>query len=331
MKDINFIISEFGIKSGYIKYKKLGEGHINDTYKIYSSEGVFILQKINTDVFKEPEKVMQNIDFTLSHIKKEMLLNGENPDGRFPDYIKSGINNYLKYNGFWRIYKYLENTITVNKFQNTDIIQQFGKLLGSFHKYTESADITRLNITIPGFHNISENISRLFSFNKNAYDYNFFKNIYDYYISNRYIIGTKQLVHNDVKCSNILINTKSNMPCAIIDFDTIMPGYAAFDFGDAARSSCTDDNKINITKLKAFSKGYFSAGCSLSAKACSLGLLSITAELASRYLYDSITGCNYFKNINASEKLNKFYRLSALAENIYLNISEIEKAIIDSM
>ena len=38
MKDINFIISEFGIKSGYIKYKKLGEGHINDTYKIYSSE-----------------------------------------------------------------------------------------------------------------------------------------------------------------------------------------------------------------------------------------------------------------------------------------------------
>ena len=94
---------------------------------------------------------MQNIDFTLSHIKKEMLLNGENPDGRFPDYIKSGINNYLKYNGFWRIYKYLENTITVNKFQNTDIIQQFGKLLGSFHKYTESADITRLNITIPVF------------------------------------------------------------------------------------------------------------------------------------------------------------------------------------
>ncbi len=35
MKDINFIISEFGINSGYIKYKKLGEGHINDGKNIF--------------------------------------------------------------------------------------------------------------------------------------------------------------------------------------------------------------------------------------------------------------------------------------------------------
>lgn len=329
MKNISFIISEFGIKSELIKYKKISAGHINDTYKIYSSEGKFILQKINTNIFKQPEKVMQNIDIALSHIKKEMRLNGENSNGKFPDYLKSGNNNYIKHNGFWRIYKYLENTTTLDKFESKDIIEDFGRLLGNFHKYTKTADITKLNITISNFHNIKENLSGLLNLLKhdNFYKYNLYLDFYNYYLKNSYILTTKQLVHNDVKCSNILLSISDFKPCAIIDLDTIMPGFAAFDFGDAVRSSCTDNNKINLFKLSAFSKGYFSTGYKLSTKACSLGLLSITAELSARYLHDYMTDENYFKNINDFDKLNKSDNLAILAKNILTNISEIEKSI----
>lgn len=331
MNDINFILSEFGI-TDLIKYTKIESGHINDTYKIYSSDSTFILQKVNTEVFKEPEKIMHNIDITLSCIKREMRLKGENPDGKFPDYIMHGKNSYLNHNGFWRIYKFLDNTITMDKFDNINIINGFGKLLGSFHKYTENIDINNLYITIPDFHNINKNISKLFNFDKNAYNYKLFMKIYDYTQKNYHVLKSQQLVHNDVKCSNILINTDSNEPCAIIDLDTIMPGFAAFDFGDAVRSACTDNDKLNIYKLKAFSSGYFSAGSSnLSAKACTLGILSITAELASRYTYDYITCGNYFKNMSSSEKLNKSNKLSALSENIYSNINEIVNVIENSM
>lgn len=52
-----------GIAMDYVRY---GSGHINDTYLVKTrmsngTESRVILQRMNTSVFKEPEKLMENI------------------------------------------------------------------------------------------------------------------------------------------------------------------------------------------------------------------------------------------------------------------------------
>ncbi len=326
MEKLQNILSAFGIDTDFLKYEQINTGHINDTYKIYSDNLAYILQKINTDVFKEPEKVMHNIDIAQTVLKKNMKSAGKSLSGKIPLYLKAGTQNYLIDNGFWRIYPFIDGT-SAN--QETAFIYEFGKLLGEFHKFTKNTDSSKLYVTIPDFNNIEKNIAALLKYKDSFIESAiFFENFLDFYTSIKSKLSPKRLVHNDVKLANVLINPVTRIPEALIDFDTVMEGYAAFDFGDAVRSACISADKIiDKEKLYDFSKGYFSNYNVLSADECTLGILSIATELSARYLFDCLSNANVFKNLTYDEKNQRHKQLLTFAENIFRDFDDIKKII----
>lgn len=314
MENFSEILDEFGLNTSGLRWERIPTGHINDTYKIYSDGGRYILQKINTHVFKNPEKMMRNIDYAQTLIKKG--LEAENSESKFPEYLKSGNRNYLLKDGFWRIYPYIES---VSISPDCTSIKAFGSLLGKFHRYTESADISKLCTTIPDFHNIEKNISAVLQCdNITSEQRNFFSSFLDFYANAKKCLSPLRLVHNDVKWANVLINPVTLMPETLIDYDTVMAGYAAFDFGDAVRSACvTESNELNLQMLRSFSAGYMGEYKGISPEEAALGAISVTAELAARYLRDYLSGGNYFANLSAHEKLEKYEKNIKLAKNMY--------------
>ena len=95
------ICSEFDIKTDIEAY---GNGHINDTY-LCDTAPRFILQRLNTNVFKDPVSVMENIVNVTEHLSKKITAAGGDPMREtltvIPtksgcSYFKADENNYFR-------------------------------------------------------------------------------------------------------------------------------------------------------------------------------------------------------------------------------------------
>lgn len=322
MQDISSILYAFGITSTVIRYERITAGHINDTYKIYSDDGIFILQKINSDVFREPQKVMHNIDYAQQLIKHGLQAEGKYGSRKFTEYLKAENRNYFLKNGFWRVYRYIES---ISLPPDCRSVRTFGSLLGEFHKYTESADISRLYMTIPDFHNIEKNILAVLSCDGvTVAQQSAFRSLLEFIICSEKLLSPPRLVHNDVKWANVLIDPQTLLPETLIDYDTVMAGYTAFDFGDAVRSACvTQYFETDIKMLESFSEGYFSENNALDTEEAVFGIIAVSAELSARYLFDILSGTDYFVNLSDSEKMEKYHNNLRFAQNAFKNRDEI--------
>ena len=58
-KELITIIENFDIEE--LDVQRYGNGHINDTYVVVKGGVKMLLQRLNTNVFKNPEGVMDNI------------------------------------------------------------------------------------------------------------------------------------------------------------------------------------------------------------------------------------------------------------------------------
>src|SRR5690606_31493787 len=75
-----------------------------------------------------------------------------------------------------------------------------------------------------------------------------------------------RITHNDTKFNNVLLDKDDNVQC-VIDLDTVMPGFVAYDFGDAIRTiinSAAEDEQdtekitLNLPLFQSFTAGYLS-------------------------------------------------------------------------
>lgn len=311
MKNLLNILKLFGLNNKIKSIKQINSGHINSTYIVIYSDGKsYILQKLNSFVFKNPDKIMFNINLVCDKLKYTC---------NCPIFLESNNKNYITINNeIWRIYSYIENSVSYNNLDNLNYIFEFGKVISSFHKATESIDTSRLYITIKNFHDSVWHINRLLKLINNKHDeyFAFFSKSLKY----AEILKNKKLslkvTHNDVKCSNVLFDKNSGKGITLIDLDTVMPGLRVHDFGDGARSSCITNNKININKFKAYCKGYFSSVEVDCAEDFFLGMICITSELSARYLYDYLSNENYFSNKLPCEKFQRCNDLIKLSNSI---------------
>lgn len=325
MEDISEVVSGFGIPVSDMYYERIRTGHINDTYKVYSGGTKYILQRVNTAVFKDPRKVMHNIDLTLRTLKSECEKRGKTGK-KCLEYISVNDKNYFENNGFWRCCLYIENESVL---PSRDSVNKAGRVLGEFHSCTENVDISMLYITIQEFHDIESRIGNLLEQNGlNILQRAFFTDILEIYREKKHCFSAERLVHNDTKWENMLIDPKTKLPEMLIDFDTVMPGYAAYDFGDSVRSSCISDGyKLDFEMLELFAKGYFSEYLKVNAEELAAALLFITSEIAARYIYDVLSGESYFSGMTNNQKLLKYERNIKSAHFILENLAEIEEII----
>lgn len=127
-----------------------------------------------------------------------------------------------------------------------------------------------------------------------------------------------KVTHNDTKLSNILMDAQSGDSLCVIDLDTIMPGLAAYDFGDSIRAggcwSAEDERDLSKVYLdlelyEAFLKGFIEGAkdglSEAEIRSLPLGAKTITLEQGIRFLSDYLDGDLYYKTSYEAHNLDR--------------------------
>ena len=318
------IIGNFNITGDIISINPINNGIINTTYvATLSNENKYLLQRINTNIFKEPYRLMKNIENVTDFIKSNDTNGNDNltviktKEGA-PLYVNK---DEFSHKSYYRMYNYISHAISYDKVDTPEIAYNTGKAFGHFQKVLKGYPMVLLEETIENFHNTKKRYADfLEAYRQDAVGrkQNAYKEICE--IMSREdvcniivdLLDKKKIpyrvTHNDTKVNNVLIDPKTNEPVAVIDLDTVMPGSGLYDYGDGIRSACStalEDEKdllkvsIDMEKFKAYTEGYLSemAPClkPLEVENMANSVKIITLELAMRFLEDYLNGDTYFR------------------------------------
>ena len=252
MKDILTAWKWNGSVSEPIPY---GEGNINQTYAITvtSVQGAkrYILQKINTDTFKDPEGLMENICGVTEFLRERAKQRGADPARATLHVVptKEEKPYYQATDGScWRVYEFVENTVCLQQVQSAEDFYQSAVAFGNFqHQLAEYPSHT-LHETIPHFHDTPKRFAdfqravaedRMGRAAQVQREIEFVRaREAEYHVMVDLLAAGKlplRVTHNDTKLNNILFDKTTGEGLCVIDLDTVMPGLAANDFGDSIR------------------------------------------------------------------------------------------------
>lgn len=347
------IMSQFDVSAMIENY---GNGHINDTY--ISRPNDYILQRINTTVFKNPQELMDNIESVTGFLKKKIIAEGGDPMRQTLTVIKTkdGKSYYECEGKAFRMYKFVDDTVTIEEPKSPEDMYRAGKGFGHFGALLNDFPADTLNETIADFHNTPkrlENLKKAVAEDKMGRAQYVRKEI-EFCLKREEM--TKKVVegiangeiplrvtHNDTKINNILFDARTLEAICVIDLDTVMPGSFLYDFGDALRIGAstaaedeTDLTKVlfNVDKFESFAKGYLEETADfLTEKETELLAFSaklLTFECGMRFLTDYLEGDTYFKihreNHNLERARNQFKlvrEIEAIEEELNLIIKHL--------
>ncbi len=252
------ILLEFGIENVQ-SINPLGNGLINNTYKVLAEEA-FVLQKINTNVFKNAKAIFYNQNLL------ENYLAGNNENYKIVEACKTKTsNNYFldSDNEYYRVAPFIKKSYTIDVVENAEQAYEAAHAFGKFTNAFQDLDVTKLTPPIPAFHDISlrykqfnlstkeGNTSRIKQCTteiKKLFNHTDIVSKYDALVSSSHWI--KRVTHHDTKISNVLFN-EANKATHVIDLDTVMPGYFISDAGDMMRTylSPVSEEESDLNKI----------------------------------------------------------------------------------
>lgn len=236
------IASHFALEGAVTGIEPYGDGHINTTYLVTTDGPRYILQQMNTSIFPDTVNLMRNVELVTSTLKAQ----GKETLDIVP--TTSGATWAEIDGGAWRVYKFIEHTVSYNLVPNPDVFREAGSAFGDFQNFLSEFDASQLTETIAHFHDTPhrfEDFKAALAADKLGRAAACQPEI-DFYLSHadQYAVvmdGLRdgsiplRVTHNDTKLNNILMDATTGKARAIIDLDTIMPGSMLFDFGDSIR------------------------------------------------------------------------------------------------
>jgi len=348
--NIKHILPEFQFEGRFVSVDELKSGNINNTYHLLYQRGKdstihYTLQHINRFVFKQPEKVMENIELVTAHLYADLIHEGVNPERRVLELIPThaGASLYVDGSGdYWRAYKFIDHATPYDTVVKPRHFYEAGRAFGEFQRRLSNFPAERLNETIPDFHNTTR---RFYAFVAaiaedrvgraegldDEIEFFFERRKMMNEIVRRLKTGELPLrvTHNDTKINNVMIDDETDTALAVIDLDTVMPGSALYDYGDAIRfgaSTAVEDEpdvskiSLDMEKFTLFTEGFLSETNGFLTEneihLLPLGIKVITCELAMRFLTDYIDGDRYFKVNSPTHNLVRAHAQMKLLEDI---------------
>lgn len=341
------LTSFFGDDASSAILRPFGSGLINSTYFVKSGDEEYILQRINTAIFKDSFAVMKNIQLVTEHIRAK--------GGETLDVVMTKDGGLLAEDpsGHFRMYKFVKDSRSFDVV-TPELFSVAAEEFGKFQRYLSDFDASSISETIKDFHSTDKRLERFLKtverdeFSRYASVKDLAEEIislgeYAPLITSALAKGEipTRVVHNDTKISNVLFSRDGRGLC-VIDLDTVMPGSLLYDFGDAIRSGAAAEpewsdafEKVFLREdlYRSFAMGYIrGTGGSMTDRELSLLPLSafvLTYELAIRFLDDYLDGDRYFapkdKELNriraknqlilAKDILSKLPRLSKITES----------------
>lgn len=312
------VASAFGLDT-LTEVQELSGGKINRTYKVTSNGKHYVLQKINTDIFTNPESVMENA------VRVSSYLAERSPEACVVQFCRATDGRYLFHteaSAAWRMMHYIEG-VGLTVCRSASEAAAIGTAFGSFAAELQDFDISCLRVVLPDFHNTPLRFRNLFSYAKQMgaklpeLEMLYEMQEHACFLWKLYAAGKLPLrtTHNDTKCSNVLLHPHTGNPVAVIDLDTVMPGLPAYDYGDAIRSVCsTGTEQERLEKHHALTEAYLSQTKGMLTEnethSLTYGPFCITAELAARYLLDYLRTDGYFRESRHLERVQQCLSLA---------------------
>lgn len=346
-------VNKFDVKGILLEYKPYGNGHINDTkYILMESDGEkyeYILQKINKNVFKKPDELMENYVGVTSFLREIIMKNGGDPERETINVIKArdGLNYYLDEDGeYWRLCKFVNNSMSYDKVENPMQFYDSAVAFGNFQYLLKDYPAATLHETIVNFHNTPDRFRQLMdavAADKCGRLAEVMAEV-EFAKAREEFCGTLErahkegklplkVTHNDTKLNNILFDRTTGKTLCVVDLDTIMPGYSVNDFGDSIRFGATTalEDEIDLTKVnfdinlyelyvKGFIEGAKGGLTEGELEMLPIGAIMMTLECGMRFLTDYLSGDTYFKISREKHNLDR-------ARNQFKLVSDMEKVL----
>lgn len=323
-------IMQFQVKGEPVLWTRFGCGHINETYMVSCDSGLnYILQRINKQIFKKPEELMENISAVTAWLSRG------NADPRAAMHVvlaKDQRSYYIDADGeYWRMYDFVSSTVCLQKAERPEDLYYTGLAFGQFQDQLSDFPAETLHEVIADFHNTKARFIQLHDAMGVNYE-NRLKSCckeLDFCLAREEEAGEivdklangqlpLRVTHNDTKLNNILFDYDSRTPLCIIDLDTVMPGSALYDYGDSIRfgaSTAAEDEK-NLDKVwcdmelfRTYTRGFLE-GCGKSLTEQEIDMLPMGAKLMTlecgiRFLADYLNGDTYFRTHYEGQNLDR--------------------------
>jgi Ser/Thr protein kinase RdoA (MazF antagonist) len=311
------VAQQFGL-SVPITATALGAGHIHTTLLVQGTGGPFVLQKINTSVFKKPEAIAHNLSVAGQYLAHH------HPDYFFLNPIPTQAGQPVatdSHQHLWRLLPYVRDSFTLEEIDRPEQAYEAARGFGLLARYLDGLDPHQLQPTIDRFHDLgwryeqfetacartTPALARMAEAEiSSAKAFQPLVAEYQHLIQSG---GLKlRVTHSDTKINNVLFDRTTNQVKCVIDLDTLMPGYFTYDLGDLVRTCVcpvneeeTDLSQITIRKevYEALVAGYLHAmGDVLSdteKTQIPFAGRMMTYIMALRFLADHLNGNVYYK------------------------------------
>lgn len=320
------IVSRFATEGTVADIRPLGNGLINDTYKVSTKEADapdYVLQRVNTTVFTDVDMLMDNIAAVTRHIRKKLeAANVTDIDRKVLRFIAAdgGKLYHREADGtVWRMMVFIPNAKTYEA-----VTPEYSYFAGNAFGHFEDmlVDIPeKLGEVIPNFHNMEFRMKQL----REVIEKNPAGRVgEDTVMQLLDLIGKdaeemckaermgregklpKRVCHCDTKVNNMMFDEEGHVLC-VIDLDTVMPSFVFSDYGDflrsAANTTAEDDPDMshvafNEEIFKAFTRGYIEGARFLTPMETenlpyAVALFPFMQSV--RFLWDYLSGDHYWK------------------------------------
>lgn len=295
-------------------FEKFGAGLIHQTYLVTIGDQRYILQGFNQNVFKYPERIEQNLKLLGEEQDSYKKLPFHLP---LPILSKSGAATIKFDQKLFRLFEFVDGQ-TLQQIQNSNQAYLAAEAYASFSRWAEQFPIDSFSETIPNFHRLDLRYERLQEVAMLRQPSTLEETeILQYYLGQENLIKEyletiqtipRRLTHNDTKINNLIFSSDLQKVQAVVDLDTIMPGYLLYDFGDLVRTVASAEEEISqnwdnqqlipsvFEKLLA---GYWSAAGAWmtpeEGKSILLGGEVMTALMGIRFFTDHLEGNSYYQ------------------------------------
>lgn len=319
--------------------KRIGTGHINDTYLVSYDEGPsvqrYILQRLNEEVFPDIPSLMSNVERVLHHLRTRVACAYPGQENRRVLTLllsRSGHTWIQTADGyFWRAYLFIDRARTHDVLPGPDVAREVARAFARFLRDLSDLPLPRLHETIPGFHDTPARLEAL----EKAIDADFARRANECRSEIAFVrqradqlgrlhdlqqqgVLPERVSHNDTKINNVLIDNRTGQGICVIDLDTVMPGVVLHDFGDMVRTAVSpapeDERDLSnvlfrTETFEALSEGFISEARHFLTPA-EVDLLSfsgwlITLETGIRFLTDYLAGDVYFRIHRPGQNLDR--------------------------
>jgi len=335
-----YLSESFGLGNELVSMKPIGNGHINSTMLLTAENKSLVVQKLNTEVFPEPEMLVKNARLIEGHLSQKHQLGDYDLD--IIRHVPTQASDFLVNcdNGVWRALEFIGGSYSEDVVANTSQAEIAANAFGQFAVALEDFDAEQLHHVIPDFHNLAMRAEKLKSviardpINRLAScqaEVDFCLSQFGLVDELKKLRGVVPVrpCHNDTKINNMLFCNKSHVAKAVIDLDTCMPGYWLYDFGDMVRTFCSpeEEDSTNLDNVRvreeifaAVVKGYVEPLKGLiteqEKQSFWLGTKVMTFMIGLRFLTDYIDGDNYFAIKHESHNLERAQNQFALYRDI---------------